>query len=143
MQTYFNGTVLQSEIVASIVATIAVILILLLAKKIFKIILTVIVIVVCLIYFGVVSPSQLKDVSTVISEKGQEVIEQISSTSQNVKIINEDGLDVQVFINDTWVSVDDISSFVKSDDIYTVIIGSESYEVADKGIQKMLDLFKK
>ena len=144
VKTYFNGAITQNQIISIIIAIVLVALILAFVKKVAKLVLSVAVIVIALVYFGVVSPEQLQDVSKVVSEQGQGVFTQIADTSKNVKVDTADGLKVQVYINDTWVDVDDISSFVKTDNgTYSVIINGDTYPVSDDGVQRVLDILKK
>lgn len=144
VKTYFNGAITQNQLIAIIVAIVAVVLILAFVKKIAKLVLTVAVVVIALVYFGVMSPEQLKDVSKVVAEQGQGVFTQIADTSKNVKVDTANGLEVQVCINDTWVNVNDISSFIKSDDgAYSVTVDGKTYSVSDDSIKQVLDLLKK
>lgn len=144
VKTYFNGAVTQQQLMTVIVAVIAVFLVLSLAKKLVRFVLTVAIIVGVSIYFGLVSPEQLRDASKVVSEKGQEVFTQIADTSKNVKVDTSNGLDVKVCIDNNWYSVNDISSFVKAKDgVYSVSINGQDYAVTDEGIKEMLDLLKR
>lgn len=141
-KTYFNGTVTQNQIMVFIVAVVAVLAILALAKKIVKVALSVAVIVVALIYLGVASPDQLKDVSSVIAKQGDKVITQISDTSKNVKFDKSSG-DIQVCIENKWVNVKDITSYTNSFGSSSVSVNGKDYEVTDEGVKKILDLLVK
>lgn len=145
VKTYFNGAITQNQLMSIIIAIIAVVLILAFTKKVIKLVLTVVVIIGALIYFGVMSPTQLKDITDVVSEKGQGVFTQIAEVSQNVKVdTSGDDLDVKIKIEDNWVSMKDVSSFIKSDDgVYSVIVNGKSYSVSDDSIKQVLDLMKK
>lgn len=141
-KTYFNGTVTQNQIMVFIVAVVAVLAILALAKKIVKVALSVAVIVVALIYLGVASPDQLKDVSSVITKQGDKVITQISDTSKNVKFDKSSG-DIQVCIENKWVNVKDITSYTNSFGSSSVSVNGKDYEVTDEGVKKILYLLVK
>lgn len=141
-KTYFNGAVTQNQIMVFIVAFVVVLAILALAKKIVKVALSVAVIVVALIYLGVASPDQLKDVSSVIAKQGDKVITQISDTSKNVKFDKSSG-DIQVCIENKWVSVKDITSYTNSFGSSSVSVNGKDYEVTDEGVKKILDLLVK
>ena len=141
-KTYFNGAVSQNQIMVFIVAFVVVLAILALAKKIVKVALSVAVIVVALIYLGVASPDQLKDVSSVIAKQGDKVITQISDTSKNVKFDKSSG-DIQVCIENKWVSVKDITSYTNSFGSSSVSVNGKDYEVTDEGVKKILDLLVK
>lgn len=141
-KTYFNGAVTQNQIMVFIVAFVVVLAILALAKKIVKVALSVAVIVVALIYLGVASPDQLKDVSSVIAKQGDKVITQISDTSKNVKFNKSSG-DIQVCIENKWVSVKDITSYTNSFGSSSVSVNGKDYEVTDEGVKKILDLLVK
>lgn len=141
-KTYFNGTITQNQIMVFIVAFVVVLAILALAKKIVKVALSVAVIVVALIYLGVASPDQLKDVSSVIAKQGDKVITQISDTSKNVKFDKSSG-DIQVCIENKWVSVKDITSYTNSFGSSSVSVNGKDYEVTDEGVKKILDLLVK
>lgn len=141
-KTYFNGAVTQNQIMVFIVAFVVVLAILALAKKIVKVALSVAVIVVALIYLGVASPDQLKDVSSVIAKQGDKVITQISDTSKNVKFDKSSG-NIQVCIENKWVSVKDITSYTNSFGSSSVSVNGKDYEVTDEGVKKILDLLVK
>ena len=141
-KTYFNGAVTQNQIMVFIVAFVVVLAILALAKKIVKVALSVAVIVVALIYLGVASPDQLKDVSSVIAKQGDKVITQISDTSKNVKFDKSSG-DIQVCIENKWVSVKDITSYTNLFGSSSVSVNGKDYEVTDEGVKKILDLLVK
>ena len=141
-KTYFNGAVSQNQIMVFIVAFVVVLAILALAKKIVKVALSVAEIVVALIYLGVASPDQLKDVSSVIAKQGDKVITQISDTSKNVKFDKSSG-DIQVCIENKWVSVKDITSYTNSFGSSSVSVNGKDYEVTDEGVKKILDLLVK
>ena len=143
-KAYFNGAITQNQIICVILSIVAVILILLFVKKIVKVVLTEGVIISALVYFGVASPEQIGDVAAIVSDKGQKAFTQISETSNNVKFDNSNGLDIQVRINDKWISVNDIKSFVKSKNgVYTVTVDGKSYSVSDDSIKQVLDLLEK
>lgn len=139
IKTYFNGAVTQNQIMVIIVAIVVVLAILALAKKIIKVVLSVAVIVVTLVYLGITSPEQLKDVSSVVAEQGDKVITQISDTSKNVKFDKSSG-DIQVCIEGKWINVKDISSYTKSFGGSSVSVNGKDYQVTDEGVKKILDL---
>ena len=141
-KTYFNGAVTQNQIMVFIVAFVVVLAILALAKKIVKVAFSVAVIVVALIYLGVASPDQLKDVSSVIAKQGDKVITQISDTSKNVKFDKSSG-DVQVCIENKWISVKDITSYTNAFGSSSVSVNGKDYEVTDGDVKKILDLLVK
>lgn len=145
VKTYFNGAITQQQLIGIIIAVVAVIVILALAKKAIKLILTVVVIIGALIYFNVMSPEQLKDVSKVIAEKGQSTFTQISEASQNVKVdTSGETPSISVNLEGTWVNVNDITNFVKTKDgVYSVNVNGQSYSVSDDSIKKVLDLLQK
>lgn len=141
-KTYFNGAVTQNQIMVFIVAFVVVLAILALAKKIVKVAFSVAVIVVALIYLGVASPDQLKDVSSVIAKQGDKVITQISDTSRNVKFDKSSG-DIQVCIENKWISVKDITSYTNAFGSSSVSVNGKDYAVTDEGVKKILDLLVK
>ena len=141
-KTYFNGAVTQNQIMVFIVAFVVVLAILALARKIVKVALSVAVIVVALIYLGVASPDQLKDVSSVVAKQGDKVITQISDSSRNVKFDKSSG-DIQVCIENKWLSVKDITSYTNSFGSSSVSVNCKDYEVTDEGVKKILDLLVK
>ena len=141
-KTYFNGAVTQNQIMVFIVAFVVVLAILALAKKIVKVAFSVAVIVVALIYLGVASPDQLNDVSSVIAKQGDKVITQISDTSKNVKFDKSSG-DIQVCIENKWISVKDITSYTNAFGSSSVSVNGKDYEVTDGDVKKILDLLVK
>lgn len=141
-KTYFNGAVTQNQIMVFIVAFVVVLAILALAKKIVKVAFSVAVIVVALIYLGVASPDQLKDVSSVIAKQGDKVITQISDSSRNVKFDKSSG-DIQVCIENKWISVKDITSYTNAFGSSSVSVNGKDYAVTDEGVKKILDLLVK
>lgn len=144
VKTYFDGAITQNQLISIIVAIIAIFIVIVLAKKTIRLVLTVAIVVIALIYFGVVSPKELKDVSKVVSEKGTEVFNDVAKMSDNVKVESDGGLNIQVCIEGNWYSVDDISSFVKVEDgVYSVSVNNRDYTVTDKGIIKLLEILQK
>lgn len=141
-KTYFNGAVTQNQIMVFIVAFVVVLAILALAKKIVKVAFSVAVVVVALIYLGVASPDQLKDVSSVIAKQGDKVITQISDSSRNVKFDKSSG-DIQVCIENKWISVKDITSYTNAFGSSSVSVNGKDYAVTDEGVKKILDLLVK
>lgn len=141
-KTYFNGAVTQNQIMVFIVAFVVVLAILALAKKIVKVAFSVAVIVVALIYLGVASPDQLKDVSSVIAKQGDKVITQISDTSKNVKFDKSSG-DIQVCIENKWISVKDITSYTNAFGSSSVSVNGKDYAVTDESVKQILNLLKK
>ena len=77
------------------------------AKKVFKVILVLVVVIVCMVYFGFVTPEEIKNSAEALADKvtSQEVID-ISLISDNVKV--SDGV-IKFNIGDTWYCVDDIT----------------------------------
>lgn len=145
VKTYFNGAVTQNQLISMIIASIAVILILSFAKKVLKLVLISAVVTIALVYFGVVSPEKVKDLRAVVKEQGVEVFNEVAELSNSVKVdTSDDDVSVQVLIEDKWYDINDISSFIKSEDgIYSVSINGKDYAVKDEGIIRILDLMKK
>lgn len=138
---YFNGAITQKQLIIGIMCVVVLILALALAKKVVKLIISGVVIVMLGINMGVLSPDKI-DVSNIAGQQTQ-LIQIAKSSSNYVKVDTKNGIKVQLKIGDKWTNVEDIASFKKSDDGYTVCINGESYLVTDSSVQKVLELIKK
>ena len=145
---YFNGLITEQQLIVIVVAIVAIVIVVFIAKKILKAILTVGIVAVTLIYIGVISPDNLITVEKVIEEQGTKVIEELAEDSENIKLSIEDK-DIDIQINpdstDEWINIDDINKMLtnKEDCIVIIIDENTSYEITDKNVIKLLEIFKK
>lgn len=141
VKTYFDGRVTQSQLIVGIVSLIVILFVLAFVKKIAKVLCTIAIVCVALVYFGIASPAQIKDVASSIQKTGIEYYEKIAEASENVKI--KDG-SVSVKIEGKWVKVESIDGVVQGKEgVLTVLINGESYAVDDLDVINVLKTFTK
>lgn len=138
--TFFDGKLTLSQLLFIVVAIIAVVAILKFLKGVVRTVLTVVAICVALVNYGIVSPTQIKDAASVISQRGIATYEKLASASDSIKV---EGSDVQVKLGDKWFNVSDVTSFVSTGkDTATINVDGESYAVEDSSIISLLKTFK-
>lgn len=144
-KTYFNGLLTQKQLVILIVAVVIGVLVLTLVKKILKMILMAGVICIALVSLNINAPLHLRDVSSVLSGQNRVEITQLVKKSNNIKLVSSSGgIDIQIKLNGKWVSVDDIKSFVKTDNgAYSIAVNDNNFDVTDVSIKRLLDLLQK
>lgn len=128
----------NSQLFALIIGIIIFFVVLSVVKKVFKFILLGIAVVALLLYFGLVTPEQLKTSAELLSDKvKQEEIVNLSIISNKVRVSN--GV-IEFCINDVWYCVDDIERLrVNSDGVYMLEVKDSEVKVADKDVQRLLD----
>ena len=138
--TLFDGKVTLSQLVVCIIGLLVVGFALKVLKGIFRTIMEIVAICVVLIHYGIASPTQLADIAGQIKDKGIESYQSFASMSDNIKI--EDS-DVQIKLNDNWVSVSDITSFIQGDNgVVTVVVDDETITIEDEAVLSLLNTFK-
>lgn len=139
--TFFEGRLTLSQLLVIIGAIIAIILVFSFIKGIVKTIITIVIVCYALVYFGIASPQQLKDVSSQIIDKGASFYESFVEASSNIKYEN-DKLLIKVD-EDTWIDVSDIKSFVAGKEgVVTIQTSNGAYAISDSEIIKLLETFK-
>jgi len=128
----------NSQLFALIIGVIVFFVVLSVVKKVFKFIMLGIAVVALLLYFGLVTPEQLKSSAELLSDKvKQEEIVNLSIISNKVRVSN--GV-IEFCINDVWYCVDDIERLrVNSDGVYMLEVKDSEVKVADKDVQRLLD----
>lgn len=128
----------NSKLFALIIGIIIFFVVLSVVKKVFKFIMLGIAVVALLLYFGLVTPEQLKTSAELLSDKvKQEEIVNLSIISNKVRVSN--GV-IEFCINDVWYCVDDIERLrVNSDGVYMLEVKDSEVKVADKDVQRLLD----
>lgn len=128
----------NSQLFALIIGIIIFFVVLSVVKKVFKFTMLGIAVVALLLYFGLVTPEQLKTSAELLSDKvKQEEIVNLSIISNKVRVSN--GV-IEFCINDVWYCVDDIERLrVNSDGVYMLEVKDSEVKVADKDVQRLLD----
>lgn len=128
----------NSQLFALIIGIIIFFVVLSVVKKVFKFIMLGIAVVALLLYFGLVTPEQLKTSAELLSDKvKQEEIVNLSIISNKVRVSN--GV-IEFCINDVWYCVDDIERLrVNSDGVYMLEVKDFEVKVADTDVQRLLD----
>lgn len=128
----------NSQLFALIIGIIVFFVVLSVVKKVFKSIMLGIAVVALLLYFGLVTPEQLKTSAELLSDKvKQEEIVNLSIISNKVRVSN--GV-IEFCINEVWYCVDDIERLrVNSDGVYMLEVKDSEIKVADKDVQRLLD----
>ena len=144
-KTYFNGLLTEKQLVILIVAVVIGVIVLTLAKKILKMILMAGIICIALVSLNITAPLHLRDVSSVLKSQSRAEVTQLVKKSNSIKLVSSSGgIDIQIKLNGKWISVDDIKSFVKTDDgAYSIAVDGSNFDVADASIKRLLDLLQK
>lgn len=109
-----------------------------LVKKVFKIILLAIAVIVALLYFGLVTPEDIKKSAEILADSvKQEEVVSLSVISDAVRITN--GV-IEFCIDGEWYCFDDITRLrVNSDGVYLLEVEDSEIKVNDADVQKLLD----
>lgn len=128
----------NAQLFALVIGIIIFFVVLSVVKKAFKLIMLGIAVVALLLYFGLVTPEQLKTSAELLADKvKQEEIVNLSIISNKVRVSN--GV-IEFCINDVWYCVDDIERLrVSADGVYMLEVKDSEVKVADKDVQRLLD----
>jgi hypothetical protein len=138
--TFFDGKVTLSQLIMGIIIIAVILFVLKVIKGIMKTVIIFIAICVGLVHYGLASPTQIKDVTTQIANNGIKTYQTFANASENIKI---QGKDIKLKIGDNWVSIADVSSFIKTEDgVATVVVDGENVLVDDSNIISLLETFK-
>lgn len=138
--TFFDGKVTLSQLVFIILAIIVVALVIKFLKGVARTIVAVVAVCVALVNYGIASPTQIKDVASVISQRGIATYEKMASASESIKL---NGNNIEIKLGDKWVNVSDVTSFISTGDgAATINVDGESYFVEDSNIISLLKTFK-
>lgn len=139
--TFFGGKITLSQLLVIIGAILVIILVFKFLKGIVKTILSIGIVCYALVYFGIASPQQLKDVSSQIVDKGESFYESFIEASSNIKY-EDDKLLVRTD-GDTWIDVSDIKSFVTGKEgVVTIQTSNGAYTISDSEVIRLLETFK-
>lgn len=109
------------------------------SKKMVKIAVVGICLLACLLYFGLVTPEQLKSSAEALADTvtSQEVVS-LSVVSEKVQIT--DGV-IEFKINDTWYCLDDVTRLrVNADGVYLIEVEDSEIQINDADVQKLIDV---
>ena len=138
--TFFDGKVTLSQLIVGIIIIAVILFVLKAIKGIMKTVIIFIAVCIGLVHYGLASPTQIKDVTTQIANNGIKTYQTFANASENIKIKEKD---IKLKIDGTWVSVADVSSFIKTKDgVATVVIGGKEVLVDDSNIISLLETFK-
>ena len=129
----------QGQLLTLILGVVLFFVVVKLVKKAFKIILILVAVVACLLYFGLITPEDIKNSAEALADTvtSQEVIN-ISVVSDSVQIT--DGV-IEFNIGGDWYRVDDITRLrVNSDGFYLIEVENSEIQVSDPDLQKLIDV---
>lgn len=140
----FGGAITTQQLIVIIAAVIGVILALTFAKKIMKLVVSIVIAIAGCIYFGVLSPDQVKDMAEYIKENGMSLIEEISDKTKNIKIeVDKGNTDILVSDGERWVNVNDIEKMIVNKSQITLLLNDETVMVVeDEEVINLLNLIK-
>lgn len=134
----------QVIVIATTIIALAIALIM--AKKIMKLVVVAIVIITAAVNFGVVSPEQIGDVTSIVAEYGKEAIDEIAKQSENIEISTEDAeLIVKIYDGKQWRTINDISAFNinnEHDSVEIMFIDGSTAVIQDVWVIKIIEMFK-
>lgn len=138
--TLFDGKITLGQLIAVIVALITLIVVFRALRGATRLLLSFAVIMLVALYFNLVSPTQIANVTDKMQEIGSGVLQQFANTSDKIRISDKD---VQLNLGGTWVSLSDIDNFVISDSgVVTINFNGETLSSDDSDIVGLLKLFK-
>lgn len=140
----FGGAITTQQLIVIIAAVIGVVLALTFAKKIMKVVVSVVIAIAGCIYFGVLSPDQVKDMTDYIKENGISLIEEISDKTKNIKIeVSKESTKISVSDGERWVDVNDIEKMIIDKSKATLILNDGTMMVVeDTEVINLLNLIK-
>lgn len=140
----FGGAITTQQLIVIIAAVVGVILALTFAKKIMKVVVSVVIAIAGCIYFGVLSPDQVKDMTDYIKENGISLIEEISDKTKNIKIeASKESTKISVSDGERWVDVNDIEKMIIDKSKATLILNDGTMMVVDDTeVINLLNLIK-
>lgn len=136
VKTYFDGRITQTQLIVIILAVIALIILRKVLKGIVRTLIMVGVACFALVYFGVASPTQIKDTAKTIQDKGIATYQTMAKSSDNIQV---KGKDVQIKVGNEWYSVSDIKSVVNVGATLSIRVGDKTVAIDDK---QVIDLIK-
>ena len=140
--TFFDGKITLSQLAVVVIAILAVGLVLKLVKGILKTGLAIGIALFALVYFGLASPDQLKDVADQIAKQGAAVYEQYQEASEYIKY-EDDKLYVSPD-KTTWIDVTTIKSVVKGNNkSISVVTPDGTYAFTDSKVIELISSFIK
>lgn len=128
-----------SQILVLLLVVIVVIIIICVVKKIAKLIVFVVAVIAFCLYFGFVTPEQLKTSAEVLSDKlTSDEIVNLTLVSNAVRI--SDGT-IEVKLGDEWYCLDDITRVrVDKDGVYVLEVEEQEIEVTDSGVEALIKI---
>ena len=140
--TFFDGKITLSQLVITLIALLAVCLVLKFIKGIVKTVVAIGIACFALVYFGLASPDQLKDVASQIASQGAAVYEQYQAASEYIKY--EGGTLYVSPDKQTWLDVTAIKSVVKgNDETMSIVTDDGTYALTDNKAIEMIKTFIK
>lgn len=138
--TLFNGKITLSQLIVGIGAIAVIIIALKFLKKTVRTVTLIGAICFALVHYGLATPTQLKDVGMQIAQDGVAKYQAVAEMSENIQLNNNS---ISIKIEDKWVSLDNIQSFVSTgDDSVSITVDGQSYAVNDKSVVQLLNMFK-
>lgn len=128
-----------SQVLTLVLIIVVLLVILFVVKKIAKLIVLAIAVVGFCLYFGFVTPEQLKTSAEVLQNKlTSDEIVNITLASNAVRISS--GI-IEVKLGDTWYCFDDITRVrVGSNGVYVLEVENQEIEVTDSGVEALLKI---
>ena len=89
-----------------------------------------------LIELNITSPTDLGNLANIIKESGIEAYQSYVEQSENLKIEDDK---LMVLVKDKWIDITDIDTMVDSVEGKTIVVDGESFVIADKTVNALLD----
>lgn len=138
--TLFDGAITLSQAILGVLTFLVVLFVLRTAKKLIRNIIGVAIACVFLVYFNIVSPTQLKDVGSQLTHQGMKAYTQFSKTSKNIKLEKDT---IKIKLNKKWVDIKEIKSFsLGKNNKLTIVTKDGSYVIEDNTVLELLKTFK-
>ena len=140
--TFFDGKVTLSQLVIILIAILAVCLVFKFIKGIVKTVVAIGIACFALVYFGLASPDQLKDVANQIASQGTAIYEQYQEVSDYIKY--QDGVLYVSPDKQMWIDVTTIKTIVRGNgDTLSVVTDEGTYALTDNKAIEMIETFTK
>lgn len=138
--TFFDGKFTLSQVLAVIGALVIISLAIKFIKGVFRTIIVIVALCVGLVYYGIASPTQIKDTAKIIADNGISAYTKVANSSENIRINDKT---LEIMIEGKWYNIASISSIVQTDEgVATVNIEGEDFIISDSKIISLLKSFK-
>lgn len=130
----FGGVITAKQLLIAVVMLVVGCIVISVFKKTMRLVMFTVTMCGGMIYLGIASPSQIKDVASQVTQNGVQAYQSFASASDNIRI---SGKNLQIKADGNWYNISDITAVSGRN----VIINGEGYVVDDENIFRLLETF--